>query len=184
MLSDTPSAWRNAIDALLPSPFLADLAQSVTNDGREDGAARYLLGIASAFLRDHGQPDGPIAAFDFAVVDIEAIGDAWPVMHQAAAEIGADSWVVFALARFVADRLPVVWGGPPFRRHDPVTRAVALADRTHDLVGFFAAGLKPNGSKDPYALRRAAKHWLYQVVFPVTVGARTAKPPLAERSAA
>ena len=35
-------------------------------------------------------------------------------------------------------------------------RAVALADRLDTLVGIFAAGLKPTGDKDPYALRRAA----------------------------
>jgi glycyl-tRNA synthetase beta chain len=39
---------------------------------------------------------------------------------------------------------------------DPVSIAVALADRTDTLVGFWAINEKPTGSKDPYALRRAA----------------------------
>ena len=34
--------------------------------------------------------------------------------------------------------------------------AVALADKLDTLVGFFAIDEKPTGSKDPYALRRAA----------------------------
>jgi len=34
--------------------------------------------------------------------------------------------------------------------------AVALADKIDSLVGFFAIGEKPTGSKDPFALRRAA----------------------------
>ena len=38
----------------------------------------------------------------------------------------------------------------------PVSIAVALADRLDSLSGFFAAGEKPGGSGDPYALRRAA----------------------------
>ncbi|WP_426263148.1 glycine--tRNA ligase subunit beta [Sphingomonas sp. PWP1-2] len=38
---------------------------------------------------------------------------------------------------------------------DPVTVAVSLADKLDTLVGFFAAGLPPTGSKDPFALRRA-----------------------------
>jgi len=38
----------------------------------------------------------------------------------------------------------------------PVTVAVALADKLDTLAGFFAIGEKPTGSKDPYALRRAA----------------------------
>lgn len=39
---------------------------------------------------------------------------------------------------------------------DPVGRALALADRLDILVGVFAAGQKPRGGKDPFALRRAA----------------------------
>jgi len=38
----------------------------------------------------------------------------------------------------------------------PVTVAVALADKMDSLVGFFQFGEKPTGSKDPFALRRAA----------------------------
>src|ERR687886_841132 len=45
-----------------------------------------------------------------------------------------------------ADRVPV----------NPVSIAVALADKLDSLVGFWAIDEKPTGSKDPYALRRAA----------------------------
>src|SRR6185295_13537466 len=45
-----------------------------------------------------------------------------------------------------ADRVPT----------DPVSMAVALADKIDTLVGFWVIGEKPTGSKDPYALRRAA----------------------------
>jgi glycyl-tRNA synthetase beta chain len=38
----------------------------------------------------------------------------------------------------------------------PVSIAVALADKLDMLAGFWAIGEKPTGSKDPYALRRAA----------------------------
>lgn len=38
----------------------------------------------------------------------------------------------------------------------PVGVAVALADKIDTLVGFWRIGEKPTGSKDPYALRRAA----------------------------
>ncbi len=40
--------------------------------------------------------------------------------------------------------------------HEPASVAVALADKVELLVGFFAIDEKPTGSKDPYALRRAA----------------------------
>ncbi|MGB0513467.1 MAG: glycine--tRNA ligase subunit beta, partial [Wenzhouxiangellaceae bacterium] len=39
---------------------------------------------------------------------------------------------------------------------DPAGRALAVADRLDTLVGVFAAGKKPKGGKDPFALRRAA----------------------------
>ncbi len=39
---------------------------------------------------------------------------------------------------------------------DPVSIAVALADKLDTLVGFWSIDEKPTGSKDPYALRRAA----------------------------
>jgi glycyl-tRNA synthetase beta chain len=45
-----------------------------------------------------------------------------------------------------ADRVPA----------DPVSVAVALADKIDTLVGFWAIDEKPTGSKDPFALRRAA----------------------------
>src|SRR5207344_3028209 len=40
--------------------------------------------------------------------------------------------------------------------NNPVSVAVALADKIDTLVGFWAIDEKPTGSKDPYALRRAA----------------------------
>jgi glycyl-tRNA synthetase beta chain len=40
--------------------------------------------------------------------------------------------------------------------NEPVSVAVALADKIDTLTGFWAIDEKPTGSKDPYALRRAA----------------------------
>ncbi len=42
----------------------------------------------------------------------------------------------------------------------PVTVAVSLADKLDNLGRFFAAGLLPTGSRDPFALRRAALGFL------------------------
>src|ERR1700739_3596671 len=39
---------------------------------------------------------------------------------------------------------------------DPVAVAVALAAKLHTPAGFWAVDEKPTGSKDPFALRRAA----------------------------
>jgi glycyl-tRNA synthetase beta chain len=48
--------------------------------------------------------------------------------------------------RFAGDLIPATDAG----------RIVSIADRADSLVGIFAAGLKPSGNKDPFALRRAA----------------------------
>lgn len=48
--------------------------------------------------------------------------------------------------RFAGDRIPASAAG----------QAIALADRLDSLVGIFAAGQKPTGNRDPFALRRAA----------------------------
>ena len=48
--------------------------------------------------------------------------------------------------KFAGDSIPASEAG----------RLVSIADRADTLVGIFAAGLKPTGNKDPFALRRAA----------------------------
>lgn len=67
------------------------------------------------------------------------------------------------LPRHAADELPA----------DPVGRALAVADRIDSLVGVIAAGKKPKGGKDPFALRRAALavvRILEQSRAPVSIG--------------
>src|SRR5690606_14014757 len=46
----------------------------------------------------------------------------------------------------------------------PVTVAVSLADKLDTLASFFAIDEKPTGSKDPFALRRAALGLLRLVI--------------------
>jgi glycyl-tRNA synthetase beta chain len=50
------------------------------------------------------------------------------------------------LPRFAGDALPA----------SPVGTVLALADRLDTIVGIFALGQKPSGTRDPFALRRAA----------------------------
>src|SRR5262249_17559161 len=64
--------------------------------------------------------------------------------------------------------------------------AVSLADKLGTIVGLFAAGEKPTGSRDPYGLRRAA-HGLFKILvdLPDLAGQRLrpALGPLLERAA-
>ena len=54
--------------------------------------------------------------------------------------------------RAVSDAIRNHYGAPS----DPASIAVALADKVDTICAFFAIDQKPTGSKDPFALRRAA----------------------------
>jgi glycyl-tRNA synthetase beta chain len=54
--------------------------------------------------------------------------------------------------RAVADAIRDHYGSPS----EPASIAVALADKLDSIAAFFGVDLRPTGSKDPFALRRAA----------------------------
>ncbi|PZA09859.1 glycine--tRNA ligase subunit beta [Rhodopseudomonas palustris] len=75
-----------------------------------------------------------------------------------------------------ADRVPT----------DPVSIAVGLADKISTLVGFWIEDEKPTGSKDPYALRRAALGVIRSIIsndirLPLTPHLRSEWSAYAER---
>jgi glycyl-tRNA synthetase beta chain len=64
---------------------------------------------------------------------------------------GEDGEVAFAIEQHYQPK-----GPDDIAPRLPVSIAVALADRIDTLVGFWAIAEKPTGSRDPFALRRAA----------------------------
>jgi glycyl-tRNA synthetase beta chain len=119
-----------------------------------------------ARIRDLAVQIAPIVGADAALVDraavlakadlrTEAVGE-FPELQglmgrRYAAIQGEDASVATAIEDHYkpqgpSDRVP----------KDKVAIAVALADKLDTLVGFWAIDEKPTGSKDPYALRRAA----------------------------
>jgi len=58
------------------------------------------------------------------------------------------------LPKFAGDRLPVTATGT----------VLALAEKLFNLTAFFAMGIKPTGSQDPYALRRQALGVVYMII--------------------
>lgn len=118
---------------------------------RIERLARELAPVAGA------DPDAAARAARLAKADLvtEMVGE-FPELqgvmgrYYAAAQ-GEDESVARAIEEHYkplgpSDRVP----------REPVSVAVALADKIDTLVGFWAIGEKPTGSKDPYALRRAA----------------------------
>ncbi len=102
-------------------------------------------------------PDKAARAAELAKADLvtEVVGE-FPetqgLMGRRYAELqGEDAEVAAAIEEHYkpqgpTDRIP----------NAPVSVAVALADKLDTLVGFWAIDEKPTGSKDPFALRRAA----------------------------
>jgi glycyl-tRNA synthetase beta chain len=73
------------------------------------------------------------------------MGRYYALSSNEAAEV-ADAIGEHYAPRFAGDAIP----------ETPVGQVVSIADRADTLVGIFAAGLRPTGNKDPFALRRAA----------------------------
>jgi glycyl-tRNA synthetase beta subunit len=67
-------------------------------------------------------------------------------LHSGEPQAVADAIEQHYLPRFAGDDIPP----------GTIGQVVGLADRMDTLVAIFAAGLKPTGNKDPFALRRAA----------------------------
>lgn len=66
--------------------------------------------------------------------------------HDGESEAVANALNEQYMPRFAGDNLP----------QNPVSCAVALADKFDTLAGIFGIGMLPKGDKDPFALRRAA----------------------------
>ncbi|MCB1435484.1 MAG: glycine--tRNA ligase subunit beta, partial [Alphaproteobacteria bacterium] len=105
--------------------------------GADDQSARQAARLAKADL-----VTGMVGEFP----ELQGVMGGYYARHE-----GLDERVATAIAEHYrpqgpADSLPSTAEGV----------AVALADKLDTLVGFFAAGIRPTGSKDPFALRRAA----------------------------
>lgn len=167
-------ALANMIDAL-PSygQFIQSLGQA-TNCGSPESGAAWLLDFVSRYLERKGLRHGAVAAYDHCIYDIEGMDRVWPLAHATERAYRAQGLLVDcesplpSLARFLVERMPSIWDGPAWIQHEPLSRSLVIADRIDYLVGFFGVGIMPTGSKDPYALRRAGKHFLMQVMFPIT----------------
>lgn len=168
---DIAPALFNAIDMLPKSGgFISDLDRT-TNSAEPASGATWLLAFVASYLQRNGQPHGYIAAFDHAIWDIEAIDQFWPAARIAVDDLTTDGVQVAddtlpAVARFLVERLPSLWDGSGWYWHETVTQAVQIADCLHDLIGLFAVGIRPTGSKDPQASRRAARALLMQILPP------------------
>jgi glycyl-tRNA synthetase beta chain len=117
---------------------------------------RSLAGTIADFVPDCGAEDAERAALlckaDLTTEMVGEFPDLQGIMGRYYARLdGETDAVAEAIALHYSPQGP----GDDCPRA-PVAVAVALADKIDTLTGFFTIGEKPTGSKDPYALRRAA----------------------------
>ncbi len=78
--------------------------------------------------------------------ELQGVMGRYYARHDGEAEEVAAALAEQYLPRFAGDALPATGAG----------LALAIADKLDTLVGIFAIGQKPTGTRDPYGLRRAA----------------------------
>ena len=78
--------------------------------------------------------------------ELQGVMGRYYAMHDQEPDEVADALAEQYLPRFAGDVLPATGAG----------LALAVADKLDTLVGIFAIGQKPTGTKDPFGLRRAA----------------------------
>jgi len=138
-----------ALDNMIFHARLGTLGEKVRRiEALAGDLARHIPGAET----DHCRAAARLAKADLVSGMVGEFPELQGVMgsHYAAAQ-GEPPEVVQAIAEHYAplgpnDRCPTA----------PTSLSVALADKLDTLVGFFAIGETPSGSRDPYALRRAA----------------------------
>ena len=162
-LSDAKFFWENDLRAVKRDGFAAmaapltnvtDHAQLGTVADKVDRMAALARQIAPAVGADPAQAEGAarVAKADLASEMVYEFPELQGLMGRYyASEAGLDPKIAAACEDHYKPLGPT--DDVP---NEPVSVAVALAEKIDTLTGFWAIDEKPTGSKDPYALRRAA----------------------------
>ncbi len=132
--------------------FHAKLGTLDAKADRIQALAVEIAGNVTDANRDHARSAARLCKADLVTEMVGEFPDLQGIMGRYYAHHdGEDDAVADAIAEHYAPQGP----GDACPRA-PVSVCVALADKIDTLVGFWAIGQRPTGSKDPFALRRAA----------------------------
>ncbi len=162
--TDQKISLRQRVDMLKSVTFQKDLGSYYDKTCR----VQKLGSLVSELVRDGGTPIRPGVVFKAALLaktdlttelvkeftELQGIVGGLYAKHQT-----LDPALPAATAEAIADAIYDQY--KPESMDDAVPRSVegavlAIADKADSIAGMFALGLQPTGSKDPFALRRAA----------------------------
>ena len=140
------------VECLSQRMFHARLGSVLDKVGRMERVADYLTGSISGADRDRSRRAVQLAKADLSTgmvgefPELQGVIGRYYALHD-----GEDRAVADAIAEHYRpagpnDACPTA----------PVSIVAALADKIDSIVAFFSIGEKPTGSRDPFALRRAA----------------------------
>ena len=140
------------LPALRDIIFHARLGTVGQKAARVEALARHLAGLIPGCNTDQAAEAARLAKADLTTGMVGEFPELQGIMGRYYAGIEGR---VPEIADAIADHYRPL-GPADLCPSAPVSVAVALADKIDSLVGFFAIDEKPTGSKDPFALRRAA----------------------------
>ena len=149
---DRKTKLADRIDALEPMVFHAKLGNLRQKAKRIERLAGELAAVIPGCNPDHAMVAGHLCKADLITGMVGEFPELQGIMggHYAKHEGLADRVALGITEHYrpqgPGDACPTA----------PVSVAVALADKLDTLCGFFAIGIRPTGSGDPFALRRAA----------------------------
>lgn len=149
---DRASKLETRVDALKDRVFHAKLGTLLEKVGRVEALAAEIAGSVNGADAETVKRAARLAKADLSTGMVGEFPELQGLMgrYYAIAD-GEDAAVCDAIAEHYSPQ-----GPGDACPTNPVSVCVALADKIDTLVGFFAIDEKPTGSKDPYALRRAA----------------------------
>jgi glycyl-tRNA synthetase beta chain len=140
------------LDALKTVVFQQKLGTLFDKTERVQRLARHIAELIGASI-EHADRAALLSKCDLQskmvgeFPELQGIMGRYLASHDGEAAEVAQALDDYYLPRRAGDNVPAT----------PVAQALALAERLDTLVGIFAiAGMEPSGSKDPFALRRAA----------------------------
>ena len=149
---DRAAKLETRVDALKDRVFHAKLGTLLEKVGRVEALAAEIAGSVNGADAETVKRAARLAKADLSTGMVGEFPELQGLMgrYYAIAD-GEDAAVCDAIAEHYSPQ-----GPGDACPTNPVSVCVALADKIDTLVGFFAIDEKPTGSKDPYALRRAA----------------------------